>query len=186
MNTFYLTVMAISLVLIGFQATAKDYKHVSKHNSEYINVSDHHIFNTDIVISGATILTRDFSHRVVTASIYNNALTPSTAYTVWWAIFNKPQHCIEPFSCGVQDLEIFGGNPRVHVSVFYGGGLLSDSSGSGNALVNLSPGRTNRELFAESKNYGLQNLKGAEIHVVLRSHGEVGEDCNISGRQIFN
>jgi len=28
---------------------------------------------------------------------------------MWWAIFNAPQHCIEPYLCAVGDLEVSGG-----------------------------------------------------------------------------
>jgi hypothetical protein len=94
MNIFSRTLTATGIALIGFQAAANVDMSVPQQNSEHISVSDHHIFNTETLVSGATILTRDFSRRMATASIYNNALTPSTAYSVWWAIFNQPQHCV--------------------------------------------------------------------------------------------
>ena len=41
-------------------------------------------------------------------------------------------------------------------------------------VCSSTPRRTERELFASSRNSGLRNLKGSEIHVVLRSHGPAG------------
>lgn len=141
---------------------------------ESIENSDHYAFNTSDRVNGATTLVRDFENREVVAHISSKALEPDTAYSIWWAVFNRPRYCEEPYTCKVSDLEAMGGDPRVRASVFWGGGFVSDDSGTSNTTIELNAGRTGRELFGNTKNYGLQNLIWAEIHVVLRSHGPVG------------
>jgi hypothetical protein len=141
---------------------------------ESVEVSNHHVFNTSNVVDGATVLIRNFRDDVVEATVSTRALEPEVAYSIWWAIFNRPQYCVIPYECGLPDLEINGGDPRVRVSVFWGGGLVADMSGTANHSVRLLPGRTDRELFANSKNYGLIDIRRAEIHLVLRTHGPAG------------
>ena len=58
--------------------------------------------------------------------------------------------------------------------MFWGGGLLADGDGYGNTQIELRRGRTGRELFGPMRDDGLQRLRGAEIHLVLRTHGQVG------------
>jgi hypothetical protein len=142
-------------------------------NKESVQVSDHIVFGSDTIVDGATILIRDHASKQVNASIVSRALEPDTAYSIWWAVFNNPEFCIEPFRCGLADLGSQG-DGRVMPSVFWGGGFLTDIYGLGQADIRLSPGRTSRELFAGTQNYGLQNLAGAEIHLVLRTHGTTG------------
>lgn len=141
---------------------------------ESVEISDHTVFGTDEVVDGATILVRDFVNEEVRASVSTQALETNTAYSIWWAVFNRPQYCRQAYACTTRDLEIFGGDPRVRASVFWAGGFVSDDFGTANMSMTLIPGRTTRELFAQSKAYGLRNLRDAEIHVVLRSHGPTG------------
>ncbi len=139
---------------------------------ESVEVSDHLIFGTTTTVNGATILVRDKRNRVINATITSRALEPDTAYSIWWAVFNYPRFCIEPYRCALADLGPQG-DPRVKPSVFWAGGFLSDIYGFANTAIRLVPGRTKRELFAGG-DFGLQNFGGAEIHVVLRSHGTAG------------
>ena len=158
----------------GGQPGDREEKSGQRWVSESVEVSDHHVFNTSDRVDGATVLVRDFEAGVVTASITSRALEPDTAYSIWWAIFNRPQFCKTPFACGVTDLEVFGGDPRVRASVFWAGGFASDQFGFANSELRLRTGKTRRELFAKSLPWGLANIRNAEIHVVLRSHGPTG------------
>lgn len=142
-----------------------------RQGDEAISVADHVLFNTETIVEGATTLVRDLRDGSVVATVTSRALTPDTAYSIWWAIFNEPQYCATPYDCKVTDLEVFGGDPQVRASVFWGGGFVADALGSGNTVMTLRKGRTARERFAQTKDYGLANVGGAEIHVVLRSHG---------------
>lgn len=141
---------------------------------ELFHVADHHRFNTDELVNGATILVRDLRHHQVNAYVSSKALAPDTAYSIWWAIFNRPRFCATPNDCKITDLEAFGGDPRVRASVFWGGGFVSDAYGTVNTSLRLRPGRTKRELAVGTRDYGLRNLAGAEIHLVFRTHGTAG------------
>ena len=141
---------------------------------EAVQSSDHYVFNQEQKVDGVTFLVRDLDQQVVRANVISRALEPNYAYSIWWAVFNNPQYCVEPDHCSINDLERFGGDPRVNASVFWGGGIVADGDGNGSVSLELRCGRTERELFAGSKNYGLRDITTAEIHVVLRSHGLAG------------
>jgi hypothetical protein len=142
--------------------------------AESIEVANLRVFNTETMIDGATVLVRDFHDQVVDATVSTHGLEPNVAYSIWWAVFNHPEFCAEPNRCTVRDLEINGGDPRVKVSVFWGGGILADEFGAATTALRLPTGRTRRERFASSRDYGLRNIRNAEIHLVLRSHGLAG------------
>ena len=141
---------------------------------ESIQTADHYMFQPDgmapTVAPGATMLTREYRAGRITAHIMSAALEPSHAYSIWWVIFNNPQFCATPYECGSGDL----GNDRVKPSVFWGGGLLADSDGYGSIDIEITRGKVSRELFGPMKDYGLRNIWNAEVHVVLRTHGEAG------------
>jgi len=141
---------------------------------ESVEVSDLFFFGTFDKSNGAVTLVRDFRRQKIEATVTSNALTPGDAYSMWWVVFNFPKYCATPYMCASSDLEINGGDPRIRASVFLAGGFLADALGGGNTSLSLTRGRTTRELFAQSKDYGLQNLRGAEIHLVLRTHGTAG------------
>lgn len=174
--------MVLTCLLAG-PALAEDElssKYKERYVRESIENSNLYVFNTDIIVTGAVLLVRDFQDEVVRVSLSTSALTPGTAYSVWWAVFNNPQYCAVAGECAVSDLEVFGGDPRVEASVFWGAGLVADSFGNGNASFELKPGRTNRPLFGETKDYGLRNLADAQFHVVLRSHGTAGAYATVA------
>ena len=163
-----LAVLACSALVT---ATAADEgEHAGWKVRESVEVSDHYLFNTDTMVDGATILIRDFNNRIVRGTITSSALNPEAAYSIWIVVFNRPNHCAIANECGLGDL----GNPNVEVSVFWGGGFIADSNGYANTAFSIVPGHTDRELFAVPGDYGLSNLKGAEIHIVLRTHGQAG------------
>lgn len=164
-------ITAATLLLAGSPALADGGRPTVR---ESIQVANHYMFGTDIEVNGATILVRDFKNKIVTATVMTGALEPDFAYSIWWVIFNRPQFCIIPFACSGADLEINNGDPRVKASVFWGGGILADGTGSGTTVMNLVPGKHSREPFAESRDWGLRDIRKAEIHVVLRSHGLAG------------
>lgn len=167
-------IAALSLLCAGAAAAQEALEPASALFRESVEVANHTVFNTQDVVDGATILLRNLRDQVVEATVTTRALEPDTAYSIWWAVFNRPQYCRIAYRCGLGDLEVNGGDPRVRVSVFWGGGLISDNFGLATTYLQLYPGRTTRELFAGSRDYGLIDLRRAEIHLVLRTHGPVG------------
>ncbi len=162
-----------TLALASGQAIA-DVNHLGFYVPETVQISDHQMTGSGIEVDGATTLIRDYRYRLVRANVTTNALEPDFAYSIWWVVFNNPEFCATPYKCAGSDLEVNGGDPRIMASVFYAGGMLADGNGSTNTSLTLVPGRTKRELFAQSRDWGLRNLRKAEIHVVIRSHGLAG------------
>lgn len=161
------------LALASGQAIA-DGNHKGSYVKETVQISDHQMVGSGMEVDGATTLIRDYRNKVIHANVTTNALEPDFAYSIWWVVFNNPQYCASPYACASSDLEINGGDPRIKASVFYGGGMLADGGGSTNTVMTLLPGKTKRELFAQSRDWGLRNIRKAEIHVVIRSHGLAG------------
>lgn len=97
-------------------------------------------------------------------------LDAGSAYTLWWVIFNNPAAC-DPAGCSDLDFA----TPEVEASVMHAAGRVADATGNATFVASLPAGfmHTNpssgngRQLFGP----GLQDPWGAEIHVVIRSHG---------------
>ena len=109
-------------------------------------------------------------------------LDPGYAYSVWWFIFNKPHNC-EANPCGEADLF----NPAVEASIMNGGGRVANAWGHSIfeaflpvGYVNSNPASGNIRQFSGP---GIVNVKGAEIHAVVRCHGPVDENPLIAVEQ---
>jgi hypothetical protein len=128
----------------------------------------------------------------VRLKIDTTALTPGAAYGIWWIIFNNPGACT-PLGCGNDGADF--GNPDVEASIMNATGRVADANGNATfsaflpvGFMHTEPASGNiRQLLGP----GLQNVQGAEIHVVVRDHGlSTGNieqlstllgDCNTSG-----
>ena len=128
----------------------------------------------------------------VNLTIDTTMLTAGAAYTIWWIIFNNPGACT-PLGCGFDAADF--GNPAVEASVMNATGRVADANGNATfsaflpvGFMHTEPASGNiRQLLGP----GLQNVQGAEIHVVVRDHGlSTGNieqlstllgDCNTSG-----
>ena len=111
-------------------------------------------------------------------------LVPRTATTVWWVIFNHPDKCTHGgggFHCG--DGDVFMPNSPTEPSVMYAAGRVASRGGTDHFSASLevgdtsgciSPAESAPELFP--CNHGLVNVRGADIHLVVRTHGAVIPD----------
>jgi len=108
----------------------------------------------------------------VAVRIDTTMLTPGNAYSVWWIIFNNPGAC-DPSGCSDADFGI----TAVEASVLNATGRVADANGNGDVsfnaflpvgFIHTAPASGNlRQPFGP----GLQNVQGAEIHLVIKSHG---------------
>jgi hypothetical protein len=95
------------------------------------------------------------------------------AYTMWWVIFNNPEECDVAFQCGPGDFPFNGGDPAVQVSIqFATGFIVPSNNGKVRADAGLEVGEDTKNLLPQN----LNNPMGAEIHMVLRTHGPVDLD----------
>ena len=94
-------------------------------------------------------------------------LTPGDAVTIWWVIFNQPEACAAypTGTCGLDDLA----NPDVAAEITYATGNVINRYGKARFSAQLEVGHTAQEWFGN----GFTNPTGAEIHVVVHSHGQV-------------
>lgn len=109
----------------------------------------------------------------VAVRVHSRALAKG-AYTMWWVIFNHPEHCDVPFACGPDDFPFLGGDPAVKVSIqFATGFIVPSNNGKVRADAGLATGEVTKNLIPGNT---LEEPMGAEVHVVLRTHGAVDLD----------
>lgn len=142
--------------------------------SPFVTVADMLTFPNGPAVIGASTLTRDRTG--VDASISTTGLLPVGAYSWWWVVFNNPRHCVD--GCGLDDLPPgtvppAAGDPRVRASLLWGGGFVANGDGSAYAVARLERGAPPGEVRFGP---GLLNLQNADIHIVLRSHGDAVAD----------
>jgi len=121
------------------------------------------------------------THNNVRMTIKTTDLDPHDTYTVWWVIFNNPEECDD--GCGEPDLF----NDAVGGSVLYAAGHVLGANGKGNFAGSLREGDLSGcqppweafdlELIGgdgelDMCRNGLVKPQDAEIHLVVRSHGE--------------
>lgn len=120
----------------------------------------------DVVGFGTLTRTAAGIHMIADTTL----LDAGNAYSVWWVIFNNPLAC-DPAGCSDADFS----TAEVEASVMNATGRVADAIGNatfsaflpvGFMHTNPSSG-TGRQLFGP----GLQDPAGAEIHVVIKSHG---------------
>ena len=120
--------------------------------------------STDIPGSSSTLVRTDNG---VSMTLHTSGLDAG-AYTIWWVIFNDPSQC-SGGECGEDDVLPPPGNVNAGVSVVFATGHVVGGSGKGNFGAALSVGDTSEALFGP----GLTNPRGAEIHLIVRYHGEL-------------
>jgi hypothetical protein len=103
-----------------------------------------------------------------------SGLAENSAFSVWWVVFNNPAACVG--GCGVDDLP----RPAVKASVFYaagfvtGGDGVNTEDGTGNVSASIDAGALPSGIDIETGD-GLApgNGFGAEVHIVVRTHGTI-------------
>ena len=120
--------------------------------------------NPGILKPGGATLYR--SSQELEMRIATSGLVMNSSYTVWWVVFNNPSACVG--GCGMDDLS----RPEVRASVLYAAGFVTGLGDTGNVTAYLRAGRLPSGLDVELGD-GLEpgNGFGAEVHMVVRSHG---------------
>lgn len=156
--------------------------------SSYQQTSEMIDFSTGAALRGSGVLRRTASHLSLRLAAMD--LDANSAYSVWWAVFNKPENCIVAQQCGEADLFESPGMlsptnvPTVMISTFYAAGFVTGSDGVANVSAEIETGVLPNGLFVDQgwsepvgfgpdSNSGVLqgNGLGAEVHVVLRTHG---------------
>ena len=109
----------------------------------------------------------------LTMQINTSELEPG-AYTVWWVIFNNPEFCSD--MCGEDDLPFNGGDPNVNVVLPNATGHAVGQNGVGNFGAYIQVGTSE----------GLMDPRGAEVHLIVRTHGPVQQGNQQAQYSTFN
>jgi hypothetical protein len=127
------------------------------------SVSELRRFSDEAIVPGSSsTLVRNASG--ISMTIHTSELEAGAAYTIWWVIFNQPDACTDA-PCGLDDLF----EPAVQASVLYAAGHVVPPTGRGNFAASLRAGGPSRQvLFGPA----LLDSRRAEVHLVVRSHGE--------------
>jgi hypothetical protein len=119
---------------------------------------------------GASTLVR--TDAGLSASFTSSGLPAGQAVTLWFVIFNNPSAC--PGTCGLADL-LF--NEAAAGDFLVGAGHVTGSSGTANFGAHLAVGDTRGSAFPEigmpARPIGLTNPRGAQVGLLLHSHGPV-------------
>lgn len=106
-------------------------------------------------------------------SITTSDLEPGHAYTIWLMVFNHAENCTNPIpergtQCGAGD--IF--NPATFVSVMWGTGGVASDTGEASFAGSRHQGDLDRVVLGP----GLMSTATAEVHLIVRDHGEYDPD----------
>lgn len=108
----------------------------------------------------------DANRNGVTMRLDTSELPPRHGITVWWVIFNNPQACAGEGFCTLDDL--VNNTEAVGGEVVYAAGNFTGGHGEAGFAARLNAGHHDGEWFGN----GFTNPLGAEIHLIVRSHGE--------------
>jgi len=106
----------------------------------------------------------------ISASYRTSGVPAGQAVTLWFVVFNNPSACSGP--CGAVDLFF---NPAAGGDFLVGAGHVIGGSGTANFGASLRVGDISGSAFAEigmpERSVGLTNPRGAQVALLLHSHG---------------
>jgi hypothetical protein len=108
----------------------------------------------------------------VGVTVHTSGLVPGSADTVWWVFFNNPSACLHGMfgaRCGLGDVLT---NPASLPSVQFAAGHVIGGDGVGNYGAYFSAGATPDCAGFGLPCNGLLDARTADVHVVIRSHGD--------------
>lgn len=109
-------------------------------------------------------------------------IVPGFVYTVWYVVFNEPDDCISPDGMGgtmCGEIDVFVEPETALVDILFAGGAIAGNDAWSRIGGHRKRGDNSVSVytflgFADTP--GLINPDGAEVHLVLRSHGPAVPD----------
>jgi hypothetical protein len=147
--------------------------------------------------TGAVRLNR--TRNEIWGSVHVTDLNPNSAFTIWAAVFNRPEGCATnpagPVHCSAADFPPVPNPARA--SAFNIGAFVTDDSGTANVNVHI---RAGTPPDGTSVLWGVGGLNdngvtpglhpgngfGAEVHVVIRAHGAIIPSAITAQLSTFN
>lgn len=143
----------------------------------------HALADGSVVPAAGASLVRNNSG--VLGSMSTSGLTPGHVITFWWVIYNNPELCAAPI-CAPPDLN----NPAVNGGLQFGAGTVADLGGRASFSGYLGKGDNSgfylNPIFPNMPNpsAGISDIKKAQIHIAVRSHGFPNADPTILQQQL--
>lgn len=157
---FFFLILGMAVLLV-VTATAVTASASNKYHSRIYTTGDQ-----DVVHGAKAQLSTN--NDKITMSVNTKELTPGDVVTVWWIIFNNPEECANGTpgiaNCAAPDLF----NPAVQAEVLFADGAVIEQNGKGKYSAELYQGFVPRGWFGN----GLLSPTGAEVHLVIRTHGQ--------------
>lgn len=148
-RNFFATVLAVGAFAATGAAQSLSYSPVSK-------------WGSGTVIDGAwSTLVR--SKDGVRGTVVTSDLAPGSVQSIWYVVFNKPENCATS-PCGVPDL----GNPAAGPGMIGRQGQIAGPNGASAFAAELKVG----DPTGVFRGMTLMDAEKAEIHIVLRYHGQ--------------
>lgn len=171
----------VTAMLLGLATATPAASKTAEHStSPVLRLADVLGGGIPVPVGSSTLVRNDNG---MSASLGTSALTPGDVVTMWWVVFNKPDGCQAGIpnvsSCGLVDAELGRGG----VSVQRAAGQIVNENGAASYGAHLRIGDTSRALARN----GLVNTRGAEVILVLKTHGPklpglVSEQLHTFGR----
>jgi hypothetical protein len=118
----------------------------------------------------------------ISASYHSSGLPAGQAVTLWFVVWNNPSACA-PGPCGAVDLFT---NLSAEGDFLFGSGHVIGTSGIGNFGAHLAVGDTTGSGFSEigmlDRPIGLTNPRGAQVALLLHSHGPAVPGATLSSQ----
>lgn len=144
-----------------------------------------HMFGDDSVVEGAEAVLTRMEHGI-SMSLDAVGLRPDEAYTIWWLIFDAPSNCSDGV-CGINDVYLMdsngdfildgnglrqlnrASNEAAQMSALWAAGSIAYRNGTAHFEGHLPIGDTTGDVWF---GHGLSNPMGADIHLIIREHGQ--------------
>jgi hypothetical protein len=145
----------------------------TKSTSPVIRIEPGPQFGTQVVGAFSTLVRTADAIRM---HVSTSDLEPGAAYTVWWVIFNNPEFCED--GCGLDDIQNPTRRALTQVAVGYAAGHVVSQSGKANFSARLRVGDLSGfgggldSAPPPPLGPGLLDPLGAEVHLVIRTHGQ--------------
>jgi hypothetical protein len=129
-------------------------------------------------VTGYSVLRRDAGE--ARFRLLATQLEAGHAYTIWWVVFNHPEHCAgaatsSPVRCGMADMA----NPDVDASALFADGGVVGRFGVGWFSGSLPVHDPTGAIMGT----GLHDPAGADVHFVVRDHGPASDDPELRYQQ---
>lgn len=189
-----LLLIAVSLLGISTQAEADD----NRGPKETFQIMPlHETTGSPDEATGAVRLNR--TRNELWASVQVTDLDQDSAFTLWAVIFNRPGECTTnpagPVRCSATDLMAVPNPARA--SAFNVGAFVTGEDGTANINIHIRSGAPPDGAFVLWGNGGLNdngvdpglrkgNGFGAEVHLVIRTHGEIIPDAIAAQLSMIN